>query len=246
MSNFRDFFSLQALKKQATDAWSCRAWRWESDCLFCGVSGVEPVCAGCVASLPRSHPACPSCALPMTVRETCGNCLRRPPAFDGAIACFAYRFPIDRAIQRFKFAGDLAVGRWLARGLAEAVCASAMPDVIVSPPTTRARLAARGFDPALQLARAVGTRLRVPCDPALVSRRRDTGHQPGLGRRSRRENLRDAFTCARPHPGLHVAIVDDVMTTGATAEAMARALRQAGVARIDVWAAARTPEPGGG
>jgi ComF family protein len=246
MSNFLTELSLQALKKQAIEAWAARAWRWESDCLFCGAPGLDAVCPACIASLPVAEPACPACALPMESSELCGGCLRRPPPFDAAIARFAYRFPVDRAIQRFKYAGDLAAGGWLARRLAERVVSSARPDVVVSPPTTRARLATRGFDPALQVARVVAAKLRVPCEPGLVVRRRDTGHQPGLGRRSRRDNLRDAFACRSRHEGLHVAIVDDVMTTGATAEAMAHALREAGAGRVVVWAVARTPEPGGG
>ena len=180
----------------------------------------------------------------MALPETCARCLRQPPPFDAALARFAYRFPVDRAIQRFKFGGDLVAGRWLAECLAERVAREPRPDVVVSPPTTRTRLAQRGFDPALQVARRVARHLEVRCDPRLVRRRRDTGHQPGLDRRSRRENLRDAFECRVRIDGARVAIVDDVMTTGATAEAMARALRHAGAARIEVWAVARTPEPG--
>ena len=128
--------------------------------------------------------------------------------------------------------------------LAVAVARAARPDLLVAPPSARDRLARRGFNPALEVARVVGTRLDIRCDRRAVVRARATAPQPGLGRRARRANLRGAFACALDLTGRHVAIVDDVMTTGATAEAMARVLRAAGAARISVWTVARTPEPG--
>jgi ComF family protein len=235
--------TLQALKKEAGTAWSRRPWRWESDCRFCGAPGAE-ACAGCLEALPHVAAPCPRCALPSGTGETCGECLARARPFDAAHACFAYRFPVDRAMQRFKFAGDLAAGRWLAEQLAEDVAASPRPDFIVSPPSTRERLATRGFDPARVIARHVARRVGARLDTRVLRRRRETAHQPGLGREARQRNLREAFECRVPLPGAHVAIVDDVMTTGATAEAVARALRCAGAARIEVWVVARTPEPG--
>lgn len=234
---------MQALKKQARGVWARQPWCWESDCRFCGAAGAES-CEGCLAALPRLAAPCPRCALPSGTGETCGECLARARSFDAAHACFAYRFPIDRALQRFKFAGDLAAGRWLADQLAEDVAARPRPDLIVSPPSTRDRIATRGFDPARVIARRVARRVGARLDTRVLRRRRDTAHQPGLGREARQRNLREAFECHLPLHGAHVAIVDDVMTTGATAEAVARALGRAGAARIEVWVVARTPEPG--
>jgi len=245
LSIFDTGVSLQALKNEALGAWARAPWRSEADCLFCGAASDSAACAACVDALPRIARPCPRCGLALEERGPCGRCVQRVPPFDAVAARFAYRFPIDRAVLRFKFAGDLAMGRWLALELAAHVEGRERPQLLVAPPTTRERLARRGFDPALEVARRIGRRLGVKCDPGAVARLRDTAHQPGLTRRSRRANLRGAFRCTRDLRGLHVAVVDDVVTSGATAEAMAIALREAGAARVEVWAVARTPQPGG-
>jgi ComF family protein len=217
--------------------------RWHlltQDCLLCGAaSGVRPVCDDCDEALPAIGAACPGCAIPLPQEGICGQCLSRPFAFDDAVACFEYRFPLDRLVQRFKFGGDLALGRWLAMRLAHRV-SNACPDLVVAPPLTRARLTERGFNQALEIAKVVARRRRARCDISAIRRVRDTAPQPGLGRRERRANLRDAFRCDRDVKGLHVAVVDDVMTTGATIDAMACALKQAGAARVSAWSVART------
>jgi len=175
--------------------------------------------------------------------QTCGRCLRHPPAFEHAHAAFEYRFPVDRVIQRFKFAGDLAAGRWLAEQLAHAVREAARPDLLVVPALAPARLRVRGFNQALEIARVVGAACAIPVDAAAIVKVRDTAPQPGLGSLARRANLRGAFRATRAFDRAHVALVDDVMTTGATADAIARALRSAGARRVDVWVVARTPDP---
>jgi len=179
----------------------------------------------------------------MPTVQTCGGCLRHPPAFEHARAALEYRFPVDRVIQRFKFAGDLAAGRWLAEQLALAVRDADRPGLLVVPALAPARLRMRGFNQALEIARVVGAARGIPVDPAAIVKVRDTAPQPGLGSRARRANLRGAFRATRTLDGVHVAVVDDVMTTGATAESIARALRGAGARRVDVWVVARTPDP---
>ena len=175
----------------------------------------------------------------MTRREVCGACLRRPPAFDASVAAFEYRFPVDRLVQRFKFAGDLAAGRWLAQRLAALV--GPQPDLLVVPPLTPARLRARGFNQALEIARVVGEVTGAPVAARALVKTRETAPQPGLGRDARQQNLRGAFHVACALDGSHVALVDDVMTTGATAAEIARVLKRAGARRVDVWVVARTP-----
>jgi ComF family protein len=213
--------------------------------MLCGTRAGEAIaCNPCEDALPRPMPACPRCALPMEADETtCGSCLCHPPAFDAAHAAFEYRFPVDRVIQRFKFGGDLAAGRWLARQLARRVAAAPRPDVLVVPGLAPARLRARGFNQALEIARVVASLHGLRVDAHAIEKVRDTAPQPGLGGRERRANLRGAFRAARTFEGLHVALVDDVLTTGATADAVARVLKAAGARRVDAWVVARTPEP---
>lgn len=193
-----------------------------------GPSENEMVCAPCLASLP--------------IESSCERSDARSE-FDASFARYEYRFPVDRLVQRFKYSGDLAIGRWLAMQLALRVRAAPAPQLLVPMPITRARLRERGFNQAVEIARVVSRVVRVPAVPRALERTRDAPPQSGLGRRARRANLRDAFACPRPLNARHVALVDDVITTGATADAAARVLKHAGVERVDLWAIARTPDP---
>ena len=210
------------------------------DCLLCAAaSGDRVVCAACEAALPVIAAACAGCAIPLPHGGRCGECLARPFAFDDAAACYEYRFPLDRLVCRFKYAGDLAVGRWLALQLAARV-AHARPDLVVATPVTRRRLRERGFNQALELAKGVARRVGARCDIAGLAKPSETPAQSGLTRRERRANLRDAFRCDLDVAGLHVAVVDDVMTTGATLDAVASVLKRRGAARVSAWCVART------
>lgn len=160
------------------------------------------------------------------------------------MAVFDYRFPVDRLVQRFKFAGDLAAGRWLALQLVRRVRAEPRPDLLVAPPLTRARLRERGFNQSVELARVVGRELGVPHAHRALRKVRETPPQQGLGRRARHANLRGAFRCELRLQGERVAIVDDVLTTGATTATLAAVLREAGAGEVVVWSLARAPGRG--
>lgn len=213
------------------------------DCLLCvAASGERVICSACETALPALGTVCAACAIPLPQDGLCGECLSRPFAFDDAAASFEYRFPLDRLVQRFKYGGDLAVGRWLALRLADRV-ARARPDLVVAPPLTPRRLKERGFNQALEIAKVVARRVGARCDIAGLAKVRETSPQPGLARRERRANLRDAFRCGLDVEGKHVAVVDDVMTTGATMDALAAALKDRGAMRVSAWSVARTPPP---
>jgi ComF family protein len=166
-----------------------------------------------------------------------------PPAFDDVHCAFAYGFPMDRLVQRFKFSGDLALGAWLGDALADRVRHLPRPQLLVPSPLSDARLRSRGFNQALVLARRVSRQLGVPVAAGAIAKGRDTPPQAGLTRAARRGNLRDAFQSRQRVEGLHVALVDDVMTTGATADALAAVLERAGAIRVSAWVVARTPQP---
>jgi len=197
----------------------------EQDCELCGAASRALVCGDCEASLPRVPEPISTSAIHV----------------DDAAAVFSYRFPVDRLIQRFKYGGDLALGRWLAGQLVERVRAADRPALIVAPPSAKARLHRRGFNPALEIAKIVARSVGAPCAISGLERARDTMPQPGLGRIARSRNLAGAMRSSLALDGMHVAIVDDVLTTGATANVAAKILKERGAARVSVWVVARTP-----
>lgn len=217
-------------------------------CLLCGAPGEgdRDLCAGCAGDMARNQPCCARCAEPLAVAALlCGACLKHEPPFAAAWAPLRYAHPLDLIEARFKFHGDLAAGRVLA----DLLCAAAdqqtppRPDCLIPIPLHATRLRERGYNQALELARPLAARLGIPLRIDLLERTRATPAQTGLDAAARKRNLRGAFAL-RPHAELpqHIAVFDDVMTTGATLREAARVLRRSGVARIDVWALARAPQ----
>ena len=213
-------------------------------CLICrerGHNGAD-LCALCIERLPWNTAACPRCSLPMPAADVCGDCLRRPPPVAQARAVFVYGFPLDRLVPRFKFHRDLAAGRLMAELMADALASAPRPDAVAPVPLHVRRLRQRGYDQALELARPLAATLALPLRTDLLTRVRPTAPQSELDADRRRRNLARAFvvpTGIAPPP--HVALVDDVMTTGATLHAAARALLDAGAQRVDAWVCARVP-----
>lgn len=213
-------------------------------CYLCRGASDDALCAPCSAELPYlAHPRCPSCGLPALAGTLCGRCLAEPPAFDATIAAFAYAFPADVLVQGLKFRSELALARVLANELHAAVLAApAIPvDLIVPVPLHDARLRERGYNQSMEIARGIASRLNVPLAPDACARVRDTAAQLDLPWKARRENVRGAFSCARALDGKTVAVVDDVMTTGATLAEVAATLKKFGAARVVNWVVARTP-----
>ena len=207
--------------------------------MLCGAeSGAELLCGPCTADLPALPECCPRCALPSPAGAVCGRCLIHPPHFDGTLALWHYEFPCDRLIQALKYRARLALAGYFARTLASRT----LPEVnlIVPMPLHRKRLAERGFNQALEIARSVARRLRKPLEPRGVVRVRHTPPQTGLPYEERAKNVRGAFQCALDLSGTSVAVVDDVMTTGATLNEVARVLKRAGAARVENLVIART------
>ncbi len=231
------------------DGWPARALRvlLPARCLLCGARGAEgrDLCGACAEDLALNQPACARCALPLAVTSPlCAACIKVPPPFAAAWAPFRYGHPLDLLEARFKFRADLAAGRVLSHLLVirAGIDAPTLPDAIVPIPLHRARLRTRGYNQALELARPLAAALGLPLRHDLLVRARATDAQSALDAKARRRNVRGAFAlsddAALP---AHVALFDDVMTTGATLREAALTLRRAGVARVDAWALARAP-----
>lgn len=210
------------------------------DCVLCaGRSGGEFLCAGCAADLPRPDGACPQCAGPSARGERCGACLASPPAFDATIAVWRYEFPVDRLILALKYGQRLALAEGLGEALASRV-AALRADALVPMPLARRRLAERGFNQALEIGRHVARRTGIALEPQLAERTRETASQTDLPHDARAANVRGAFACTGDVAGRVLAVVDDVMTTGASLEELARTLKRAGATRVENWVIART------
>jgi ComF family protein len=197
------------------------------------------LCAACDADLPRlGMPLCPRCALSSPGGALCGRCLAQTPSYDLTIAALAYAFPADTLVHAFKFRGELALAPLLAELLARRIPASERIDMVVPVPLAAERLRGRGYNQAAEVARLLA--LRAPLELFLCERSRDTAAQSDLPWAERRRNVRGAFVCKRAIPGRSVAVVDDVMTTGATLDELARVLKQAGATRVVNLVVART------
>lgn len=216
-------------------------------CLVCGLNAGRgpPLCPGCRQDIPAIPAPCPTCALPLPDpgAAACPACRRGPPLTGIAVAATAYGFPIDSLVQQLKFGGRQPVARVLGDLLADTVRDRyrelTLPSALVPVPLHPARQRQRGFNQAERIAAAAGTTLGIPVLRDAVQRLRATPAQSGLDLRQRRRNLRNAFRVTGELPA-HVAIVDDVVTTGSTLLALGRTLHDAGVTRIDAWAVART------
>lgn len=185
--------------------------------------------------LPQNR--CPVCAQPTTNGETCGHCLKETPAFDRTHALFTYGFPVDRLIQRLKYSENLALAPLLGTLLAEHT--TSKPDIWLPMPLHANRLKERGFNQAVEIARELSRLTGIAMQPSWADRVRDTPPQAGLKRDARRKNMRGAFACKPDVHGLHIGIVDDVMTTGSTLDALAETLKQAGATEVSCLVVAR-------
>jgi len=221
-------------------------WLFPPTCLLCGDAGSEgrDLCRACSESLPFNRPACARCARPLPFASDipCGECQKHPPAFDRAFALLRYqeRGPVGHLICALKFHARHPCARLLGDMLADALAGlEDKPGLIIPMPLHRNRYRERGHNQSLEIARTLSGRLRIPLDWHSCDRTQATQPQTKLTAKERRRNVTKAFAVVKPLKADHVAILDDVVTTGATANELAKALRNAGVKRIDIWACAR-------
>jgi len=224
------------------------AQRWVGqDCVLCAAeSGLDALCSSCRGDLPTLTECCPRCALPTPGGAICGTCLRTPPHFDATVALWRYEFPCDKLVHALKYRARLA----LAGCFAGCLASRPLPeiDLVVPMPLHRRRLRERGFNQALEIARGLARRMDWPLGSRSAVRLRHTAPQTGLPYAERAKNVRGAFECPLDLSGARVGVVDDVMTTGATLNELARVLKRAGASRVENFVIARTvpegPKPG--
>lgn len=219
-------------------------------CAACGLpaGGGSALCTACRGDLPRIDRPCPRCVLPLAADAPaalpCPRCRGELPVIGRMVAATAYAFPVDRLVQQLKFGGRLplanTLGGLLAERVREGYVGELLPRALIPVPLHRKRLRERGFNQAGRIAHAVARQLgNLPVLEGQVARTRHTPAQSVLELRLRRHNLEGAFMVNAALPP-HVAIVDDVVTSGSTVLALAKALRAAGVARVDAWTVCRT------
>lgn len=215
-------------------------------CSACDAPGARGLCEVCAHSLYPIDSACPRCAEPIAgpASITCRRCRKRPPPFLGALSPYRYGGELAAALRRLKYQQRPDIARDLAPLFAPALNAvSTLADVAVPVPLHWRRQSRRGFNQAADLLRFAGRELAIPIDALSLRRVRATDPQSGLSRRARADNVTGAFAVTRRRArrirGRRVLLFDDVMTTGATMAACARALLDAGAAEVIAVAAAR-------
>ncbi|MGR9115692.1 MAG: ComF family protein [Gammaproteobacteria bacterium] len=215
-------------------------------CILCGNPGRDSmdICRHCTDLLPRNNNCCYRCG---AIYEQmidhpllCGDCQKRKMSFDETHAPFTYQGVIRYLITGLKFRSQFKNARLLGMLMAEHLKLSAeCPEYLLPVPLHKSRYRQRGFNQAIEIAQTLGRELSIPLSLNGCTRIRNTPHQIDLPAKQRRKNIKHAFSIHKLPPARHVAIVDDVMTTGTTVAELAALLKKAGVDRVDVWVCAR-------
>ena len=216
-----------------------------SPCALCGAPAelaTDRVCPSCYSELPLPQAGfCAGCGAPDTGVGACARCFPRPPAFDSCLSGCVYRYPVDQMIKQLKFRARLELIQPLLKPLLETAGRdlAVVPDCLLPTPLHRTRRRERGFNQAREIARALSHRLSVPVEDHLVRRHRPTAQQYTLRPEARSKNVRNAFSLMKTMGYEKIAIVDDILTTGATADELARLLKRNGAQHVQVWCLAR-------
>ncbi|SJM92449.1 Phosphoribosyltransferase [Crenothrix polyspora] len=215
-------------------------------CILCGNAGMTnlDLCDSCYRHLPGNHHGCRQCAEVLDIKipaaSLCGRCSSLNPAFDRTYAPFLHQGAPRYLITSLKFSANYKNARLLGSLLANYLQTHAeRPDLILPVPLYKSRYRERGFNQSIEIARTVAKQLKLPLDVDSCIRHRDTPHQTSLTAKERRHNISNAFSVIKPITAQHVALVDDVMTTGSTVHELAAVLKKSGVKQVDIWVCAR-------
>lgn len=218
-------------------------------CSFCGshTEQAYSLCSYCEQNLPSLPDHCPRCAqfLPATQSNlACGRCLKNPPPFEQTWVLFPYQPPIIHLIAQLKFHQQLPYANLLGGLFSKKIrqigyTKQPLPEIILPVPLHRLRLQERGFNQAVEIARPIAKALRIPIDIHSTERIKHTRPQSTLPAAERRPNVHEAFKVNKNFSGEHIAVIDDVMTTGLTLIELCKTLKKSGAGKIDVWCCAR-------
>lgn len=215
---------------------------FKQKCLLCDAqsdaleANIHAVCGACLNELPK-HPktSCPQCGLTSS-DQLCGSCISSPPDFNATHSVFLYDFPIDSMMQRYKYGNMLSLYAFFGQMLSEKVDMEAV-DLILPMPMHPARIKERGFNQALEIAKVFG---KEKLDYKSAVRQKLTPPQASLPLKERVKNIKGAFAVSANLTGKRIAIVDDVMTTGASLNELSKTLKKAGASHVECWVIART------
>lgn len=219
----------------------------KTSCLLCldRARSQIALCDDCQSILPWQQQACLQCAMPLPSPHTsrCGQCIGAPPRFDQTISLFTYETPVMQMIRQLKFHHNLAIANMFAKLWIHTLIQNKtpLPDCILPVPLHHKRLKERGFNQSLEIAKPIAKYFKIPIDTRTCIRIKNTKPQSSLPVKKRLINVANAFALTHSVNYQHIAILDDVMTTGKTASEIAGLLRKAGVKKVDVWCCARVP-----
>ena len=210
-------------------------------CALCGALSNDAVCRKCEQILPRPQHLCRRCAKPLFQHHAiCGDCLRFPPAFDEIKPVFSYQYPLDRLITTAKYGENFSVLKQLGKWMAEHFKHEKKPDVLIPVPSYLNDLKKRGFNQSVELAKWIRKDLDIPVNTNICHCIKQKRPQAGLSAKERHQNVKGVFEVKNiSKDWQHLVIVDDVVTTGATVNEIARLFRAQTAAKISVWACAR-------
>ena len=215
-----------------------------AQCILCRSPAKSGLCVDCQKELPILPHHCPRCAQFLTIPAACGKCLTTPPPFDCTYVLFPYQSPIAQLITELKFNGELSQATVLGRLLLQKIAQDwyrdkLLPELIIPVPLHPQRLRERGFNQAIEIAKPIAKTLRIPLDRYGVVRIKHTAAQSSLAAKKRQQNIRQAFLATQNYPDKHIAVLDDVITTGNTVRELSTVLKKQGAKRIDIWCIAR-------
>ena len=221
-------------------------WLFPFTCLLCGrANKIFGVCRSYRQELPWAVHGCQRCANPvLSISSLCGKCLQKPPIYDDMLALFYYRSPIDHLLTSLKFSNQLIYAQLLGQLLAEHIknhyLTRPKPELIIPMPLHASRLRQRGYNQAVELSRPIAKTMNIPLSFNQCQRIIATEPQSSIPAAARQQNVKNAFAIVAPISAKHVAIVDDIVTTGSTVDELIKILHRSGVTTIDLWCCART------